>query len=130
MSVLNIGAKSITEETPKLDPATVQIQVQFEENSKNLSMIIEGPGDYAMTLTSAPSAENQVNMALAGPDFLILDTKQKEKHDSFIMGGSVSIDRKTGAIRALRLLSEPMSYTKQVSFSGMCRKVNRTTNKF
>jgi hypothetical protein len=111
----------------KLDPATIQVQV--EESGKVLFIGIDGPADYRLGLTSAPSNGIKVMWVMASENVFGLNTQDTSDPKS-LMVGNISINRKTGAITVTKYFSMGTDYFKNTSYSGMCHKIDRTIKKF
>jgi len=125
ISKINLAARRT--DTNKLDAATIEVQV--EESGKFLLIGIDGPPDYRVTLTSVPGDGNKVLAATAAENVFALNTQDTSDPNSSTTG-NILINRKTGAIIVTKDFSIGTDLFTNTSYSGMCQKINRTTNKF
>jgi hypothetical protein len=125
-SLTTSGGRTSTSED-KLDPATIEVQV--EAVGKLLFIGIDGPADYRMALTSQPSDEIKVMGILASESAFALNTQDTSDPKS-LMAGNILVNRKTGAITVTKYFSIGVTYFRNVSYSGSCHKLSRTTNRF
>lgn len=111
------------QEKKTLDPATVQVKVQYEPAS--LRVDINGPAEYAVTESSTARDGKVVAKAIATDDSFILQTTVQLPAGT--SETAILIDRQGGAIDVLRDTSTPQALS-ETSYSGPC--TDRTTSKF
>jgi hypothetical protein len=111
------------DEKKALDPATVQVKIEYEP--AYLSVEVSGPGDYAVAESSAARDGKVVAKAIASDDSFILQTTvQLPAGDSET---AILIDRQNAAIDVMRDTSTAQAVS-ETSYSGPC--TDRTTGKF
>jgi hypothetical protein len=125
-SVINLAAGHSGAAEGKLNPATIEVQI--EAIGTFLFIGIDGPDDYRMALTSTPSDQNKVMGVLATENAFSLNTQDISDPKSS-MTGNILINRMTGAIVVTKYFSVG-NYYRNISYSGTCHKLSRTTNKF
>jgi hypothetical protein len=125
-SVIDLAGSRGSVSESKLDPATITVQV--EESGKLLFIGIDGPADYRLGLTSVPGVGIKVMSVTASENTFALNTQDTSDPKSE-MTGNIWINRKTGAIIVTKYFSVG-DYYRNISYSGSCQKLSRTTNKF
>jgi len=111
------------DEKKTLEPATVQVKIEYEPAYLNVE--ISGPGDYAVAESSTARDGKVVAKAIATDDSFILQTTVQLPAGN--SETAILIDRQGGAIDVLRDTSTGQAVS-ETSYSGSC--TNRTTGKF
>lgn len=111
------------DEKKTLDPATVQVKIEYEP--AYLDVEINGPGGYAVTESSAARDGKVVAKAIATDDSFILQTTVQRPAGT--SETAILIDRQSNSIDVLRDTSTAQGLS-ETSYSGPC--TDRTTGKF